>query len=759
MQKRTAYFVIAAVVAITFGCVYLISGLRFSYDFEAFFPQNDPETDFYIQFRKEFETDNDFFIVALENEEGVYDLPFLALVDSLTNKLKEVDNITEVLGPTQINKYYKDPVLGQIFTLPLLRWDQPEYYEIDRQKIIQSPGMIGLFFSEDNKSVAINMKHAGGLSKAKCDKLSYDIENLVGQFQFDKTHIIGRALGQRLYVELMLKELIIFISLSLLLTVVFLFIAFRSGWGVIIPTLIVLVSILWTLGFIGLLGKDLDLMLTILPTIIFVVGMSDSVHVLTKYMQELRSGRDKIEAIRYAFKSIRLATFLTALTTSVGFLTLVLSNIKPISDFGIYTSVGIMLAYGLTYTLLPAILFLAKPKRLYMYASSDDFWTKYLHRFLRWIIRFRYRILAGTGAVLVICCYGIYLVRVDNKMLEDLRDNHRLKQEFFYMEDHFSGCRPFEMAVVLSDDSLLEDPAFYRDLDKINTWLINEYKVGSLISLNEIIKSAAEALNAGQSEFYAVPDDHDELKRILKFLRRKDFEEVMQLYYDPEQRTLRVSGKVGDYGRRHYEELNVKLAEFVAANTSGNFTHRVTGTAQLIDLNNRYLVENMVWDLLLSVIVIGLIMGFVYKSPKMVLLTIIPNIIPLVIVGGIMGFSGIPFKVSTSIIFNIAFGIAVDDTIHFLARVRTFLREGMTPLYAVKRTFLTTGKAMVVTTLILSGGFLTLILSDFMGTFYIGLLISMTLFIALIAELMISPLVVMFFYRERKKLPAKEIER
>jgi predicted RND superfamily exporter protein len=750
MQRRTSYFVIAIIVAITFGCVYLISELRFSYDFEAFFPQDDPETDFYIHFRDEFETDNDFFIVALENDEGIYDLEFLTLVDSLTNRLKEVKNITEVLGPTQINKYYKDPVLGQVFTIPLLRWNEPDQYEVDKLKVEESPGMIGLFFSQDGKSVAINMKHAGGLSKVKCDQLSYDIENLVGQFSFDKTHVIGRALGQRLYVELMLKELILFISLSLLLTVVFLFVAFRSGWGVIIPTLIVLVSIIWTLGFIGILGKDLDLMLTVLPTIIFVVGMSDSVHVLTKYLQELRSGRDKIEAIRYAFKSIRLATFLTALTTSIGFLTLVFSNIEPISDFGIYTSVGIMLAYGLTYTLLPAILLLAKPKRLYMYASSDDFWTKYLHAFLRWILRRRYKIMYGSVALLAVCGYGIYLVKVDNKMLEDLRDRHRLKQEFFFMEEHFSGCRPFEMAIVLNNDSMIYSPEFFQELDKINAWLISEYKVGSLISLNEIIKAAGEAMNAGQREFYAVPDDPDELKRILKFLKRKDFEEVMSLYYDADEKTLRISGKVGDYGRRHYEELNMKLDDFVQKNTSGNFKHRVTGTAQLIDLNNRYLVENMVWDLLLSVIVIGLIMGFVYKSPKMVLLTIIPNIVPLVIVGGIMGFAGIPFKVSTSIIFNIAFGIAVDDTIHFLARVRTFLREGKNPLYAVKRTFLTTGKAMVVTTLILSGGFLTLVLSDFMGTFYIGLLISMTLFIALIAELMISPLVVMFFYQKKK---------
>jgi predicted RND superfamily exporter protein len=166
-------------------------------------------------------------------------------------------------------------------------------------------------------------------------------------------------------------------------------------------------------------------------------------------------------------------------------------------------------------------------------------------------------------------------------------------------------------------------------------------------------------------------------------------------------------------------------------------------------VNNKSLVENTVWDLLISVLVIGIIMGIVYKSWRMVPLTIIPNLFPLLLVAGIMGLTGIPLKVSTSIIFNIAFGIAVDDTIHFLARVKSFLNEGLSVQYAVKRTFLTTGKAMIVTTLILSAGFTTLIFSQFLGTYYIGLLVSLTLFIALFAELIYSPLIILYFFRNK----------
>lgn len=749
MTKKRSILILTLVGILLAASVYLISKLQFSYDFEDFFPQDDPQTEFYFNYRDAFETDNDFFIVALENKAGIYQYDFLQKVDSLNAELKRLPYVQEAIGPTRINEYYRDPVLGQVFTVPLLRWKEPEHYAPDSLKVLYTPGMVGLFFSAKGNSVAINLKHEENLSKRKCDELAAAIESTVARFHFDETHIIGRALGQRLYVETMLKELIMFISLSLVITIIFLLIAFRSFWGIVVPTFIVLVSILFTLGFVKLIGKDLDLMMTVLPTIIFVVGISDSVHVLTKYMQELRAGRDRIEAIKYSFRSIRLATFLTSLTTSIGFITLVLSNIRPISDFAIYTSFGIMMAYGLTYTVMPAVLFLAKPKGLYANAAKPDFWSRYLHRWLAWIIRNRKGIAIGMGIIILASIYSITRIPVDNYMLEDLRDSHRLKKEFRYMEENFSGCRPFEMAIMPAEETDVFSAAFLKDMDTIGHFLQEKYGVGSLMSLSELVKSANKSLNAGQASYFIVPEDSSEIKKLERFTNRKDIARLTSLYYNKEANMLRISGKTPDLGRQHYKQLNDELDAFISQNTTTKFEHKVTGTAQLIDLNNQYLVENMVWDLLLSIIAIGLVMGIVYRSWKMILLTIIPNIIPLVIVGGIMGLTGIPLKVSTSIIFNIAFGIAVDDTIHFLARVRTFLLEGKSNLYAVKRTFLTTGKAMIVTTLILSGGFLTLILSDFLGTFYIGFLISLTLFIALIAELMISPLVVMLFYKKK----------
>ena len=757
MTRRTGILVLIGIALITLGCVYLISRLKVNYDFESYFPQNSADTDFFLEYRQTFETDNDFFFVALEETDGIFRQDFLNRVDSLTNDLKKVPHMTEVLSITEMEEVTRDPFMGSLFRSKLLRIDDPSSYAADSAKIYTSPAMVGVFVSEDGKSLAINMKHEQRLSKEKSDQLAEDVSAVVSKYQFDKTHVIGRALGQKMYVEMMVKELALFIGMSLVLTIIFLFIAFRSGWGVIIPTLVVLMSIIWTMGFVKIIGKDLDLMMTILPTIIFVVGMSDSVHVLTKYMQELRNGKEKMEAIRYAFKSIRLATFLTALTTAIGFMTLVFSNIKPISDFGVYTSVGVLLAYGLTYSMLPAILILAQPKRMNEYAMSDDFWTSKLHRFFMALLRRRRRVAILGVAVVAISLYGISTIKVDNLMLEDLRDDHPLKKEFVFMENSFAGCRPFELAVKLKDQETLYKREVLLRLESLDTFLEKQYGVGSLVSINTLIKSVNKTLNGGDNEFYRIPETQEEIDQIVKFLHRKEAKQLTSLFVNDDKRWYRVSGKVADLGRQHYDALNVQLNQFVANQRQSDYTIEITGTAHLIDVNNRLLVDNLVLDLLLSVVCIGLVMGVVYKSFKMVLLTIIPNLIPLLIVAGIMGFAGIPIKVSTSIIFNIAFGIAVDDTVHFLARVRTLLGEGLSVNYAVKRTFLTTGKAMIVTTLILSGGFLTLIFSDFLGTFYIGLLISLTLFIAIIAELLFSPLIVMAFYRKKIKAPNPKV--
>ncbi len=274
-----------------------------------------------------------------------------------------------------------------------------------------------------------------------------------------------------------------------------------------------------------------------------------------------------------------------------------------------------------------------------------------------------------------------------------------------------------------------------------------------LLSPAQIVKQANYYAHNGNTAFQRIPETEGELSKLVRNIEKYDKEGIWKLVYSDSIHAVRLSGKVGDFGRSTYRSLNDSLDQFLADHTPASlpFTYEVTGTAHLIDLNNEQLSITMLQGLAIAFLVIALIVGLMFKSLKMVIISLVPNVIPLIAIAGIMGYFGIYLKVSTSIIFTIAFGIAVDDTIHYLSKFKIELSKGRSWQYALKRTSISTGKAIVVTTLILCGGFLTLIFSEFMGTFYIGLLIGLTLIFAVLADLVLLPVLIIAFFHRKKK--------
>lgn len=756
--NKGAKITLTIIALFTSLCFVLISDLGFDYNFENFFPQNDPDTEFFKSFRHEFETDNDFIIVGLVNDEGVFKPDFLQRADSLANEIAKLRNVNQVVSPTQLKDILIDPFSGQPFEIPLLRIENEKLLQRDSSKVFGRGEMVGTFFSEDGKALAIQVNHKQYLSKQACDTLSFAIQEMVYPAGFDDAHIVGRALGQTYYVSMMQRELIVFVSLSIVLIVLFLFVAFRSWWGIWVPITVILLSVVWILGIMQLFGKEIDLMLMVLPTIIFVVGMSDVVHVLARYFEELRGGKDKLDAIKIAFKEIGLATFLTSLTTAIGFLTLLTSSIQPISDFGVYTAIGVFVAYTLAYSLLPAVLILSKVPKIDAKSSIQSFWNKKLRFLFLWVIKNRTGILVGSLVVLVLSILGVSRVEVNNYLLEDLKDSDELKQEFLFFENEFAGARPFEMALLFKEDVNIFDREVLLAIDSIDQHLIDDYGVGALISPARIIKLAYRT-SKGKDRYFEIPKTQKEIDRLVKIIERQNQGEFLRLFVNQEKGIARINGKTGDLGAQKFSQLNQNLQDFTSeTNASKYFDYRITGTATLIDNNNSYLATDMTLGLFIAFFIVSLIVGLMFKNLKMVLICLIPNIFPLLLIGAIMGYSGIDLKVSTSIIFTIAFGIAVDDTIHFMTKLRLQLSKGHSMLYALKRTFISTGKAIIITSIILCGGFLTLILSDFLGTFYIGLLISLTLLFAVLADLLLLPaLLIVFFKGETLQSNSKTI--
>jgi predicted RND superfamily exporter protein len=491
-------------------------------------------------------------------------------------------------------------------------------------------------------------------------------------------------------------------------------------------------------------------MLTVLPTIIFVVGMSDVVHILSKYFEELRLGKPKLKALGIAFREIGLATFLTSLTTAVGFLTLLTSSIQPIRNFGLYTAIGVFVAFLLAYSLLPAVLVLSKPPSIAFKPINKVFWTRRLHLSFGWVLRHKMTILLASIVVIALSAYGISRISVNNFILEDLKESHPLKQEFRFFESNLSGARPLELSLAYDDDVDPLSMEFLNASSRLDDYLKTHYEVQSLTSPSSFMSLVNYYSHGCNLDHYNIPDDQKSLDLLIVSLKKFDKDNKINLVINTEKHMARVAGSVGDYGRAYYDSLSVGLTGFMNSELSeAPFSIKLTGTAHLIDLNNRLLSTTMIQGLLIAFLVVALIAGLMFRSIKMVVIALVPNILPLVLIAAVMGYSGIYLKVSTSVVFTIAFGIAVDDTIHFLSKFRIQLGKGHHMLYALKRTYISTGKAIVVTTLILCAGFFSLIFSDFLGTFYIGLLIGLTLVFAVLADLVLLPVLILFFFRKK----------
>ncbi|MBN8703621.1 MAG: MMPL family transporter [Bacteroidetes bacterium] len=749
-HKNVKMSIVVVVAIITCVFAFYTTRLKFDYNFESFFPYGDDELEFYLNFRQKFGYDNEFGIVGIESKKGVFTKSFLTKVATLSDSIKRIPNVVSLVSPTNLTKKIVAPI--GFIEIPYLHYQEPEKYQEDSTDIFTSEELVGTFFSKKTPSICIVFKTKEGISKQASDTLLFALERMLKVYDFDDYHIAGKFKAQYVYIEKISKNFIQFMLASVVLVIIFLIISFRRLWGIWIPMLVIFLSMIWIFGLMGLMNKPLDLMMVLMPTMMFIVGMSDVVHILSKYLEALREGNSISNAISITLKEVGFPTFITLISTSVGFLALLFSTIKPVKDFGIYTSIGVLIAFVLAFLLLPILLPFIKNPIDKNEKNNQLFWNKQLHKLLLFVLKRRNGIIATTLLLCALSIYSISTIVINNNLLEDLVDSDELMIDMNFFEENFQGIRPVEIAVFAKDSSknILSFEAI-NELDKLEHYLrSSSYGAGFIISPTSIIKQANKAINGGGNEFYKIPTDTAEFNQcvtlVKKIIKRPEFKTILTKNF----LEGRLTGKINDLGSRVINQKNDSLNLFFDSHINKNILgYRITGTAHLIDVNNQYLAINMLQGIFMSILVVSVIIALVHKSFKIVIISIIPNVVPMILVGGLMGLAGIELKVSTSIIFSIAFSIATDDTIHFLGRLKLELMKGKSMLYAIKRTYISTGKAVVVTSLILSGGFLSLIMSDFQSTFYFGLLVSIILFIAVIVDLLLLPPLLLWLIKRK----------
>ncbi len=760
LQKTSKTILFLLLLVSTF-LGYQLQYLKYSYDIKDFFPINSEDTQFFEDFRHNFGSDDDYILIGIRNEKSIFQQDFLEQIERLTQQIEAIPNIESIQSITHLKEFRRSAFYHKLLEVPYLTISDPQTYAEDSSRIYNNPLLVDFLVSQDAKSVLLYLKNTDLLDDVKCREIKENLDQALMQFSFDEYHIAGRCTGQTVYIDLIEREVRLFIGLAILVIMILLWFTYQSLFGVILPLLVVALTVLWTMGIMVLTGKSVDLITNVIPTILMIIGIADVIHLLNHYQFLQAENRAKLQplppfnVLKKTVKEVGTATLLTTFTTAIGFLTLTTSSFKPLVDLGWYATVGLMIALLLTYTLVPAVLILIEGKRE-IWVQSQNSISRFkfrdrlkLQKCFDWSIRHPKQIMFWSAVIASIALCGATQIKDNKYILEGLKYDHPQQQGFVFFEENFGGVRSFELAIQTKDTTKrIFDFDVLQEVAVVDSFLRNQYGIKNLVSPVVAVKVTNQIYHQGRMDYYQLPPTPKETRQIVK--RLEQYAEEVNLYklVDSSQSLSHISGKIPDWGSHIVRQKNRNLERFVAEELKeSKLNYKITGTAHLMDLNNSFLAENVLVGLGIAIVIIGLLFGYLLQSVKMIFLVLIPNVLPLLFIAGMMGFVGIDLKISTAIIFIISFGIAVDDSIHFLSRFRREIRQH--PLKeAVRQTYLHTGKAIVVTSLILAAGFLTLCSSDFLSTFYIGLLIAVTLLVALLADLLLLPVLLVWFYEK-----------
>jgi uncharacterized protein len=739
--------VIFIFVILSLFSAYYATQLKFSFSFDQFFPQGDKDLEFYQSFTKDFESDDNFLLIAIENEPTVFDSTFLANFHNLSLEVRSVPLITKVQSLTMLESPVKTPF--GYSTIPIIHKELTEYYDQDRSNILSDERFVYTLIDSTATSLVIAAKTEQDLGMNDSRELTDAVDALVKKYGFeDKAHILGRAYFQRELIDFQKKEMIMAFIVSIILVSIIMVLIYRKPIGIIISLGSIALGLLLFMGFLGVTGTELNAVSALFPVIMLIVGSSDVIHIFSKYVDELNRGRAKDEAMLITIKEIGLATLMTSVTTAIGFCSLSLSKLKTIQDFGWNAAVGVMIAYLTVIFFTTSVLSLFDKDKIIRQQYHTSKWKNILDK-VSFLVKFKQKsIFLFSSVLLMLFLIGISMVGTNYNIEDNLPRGAKVTQGFKFFEKHYAGFRPLEFAITSKTEEKADDYQILKEVDKIEQKIKSTGVIKSSVSLATIYRSMNKMNNGNLDSSYVFPATEEEFYASKKLLERAVKDEANVLVSKDKDKT-RISSRVTDIGADRIKELGLQLDQWVDTNIDTSLIAvRRTGTGLILDKNSEYVTASLLQGLGLSIVLITVLMGLLFKSFRMLLLALVPNLLPLLFAAAMLGFFKIELEAGVAIMFTIIFGIAVDDTIHFLGRYKICIQNGMSNAQAVEQTINETGKAIIFTTIILFFGFFNMIFSVNPPTFTVGILISITLVGALICDLLLLPALLLRFMKD-----------
>ena len=768
LKNRRIWLTVLFFTTIFMG--YMASKITMSYELARILPKSDENFKIYEDFKQRFGEDGNVMVIAIDTDK-MYELNTFNAWYDLNKKIKGIEGIKNVLSNTNLFGVVKNDSLKK-FTFPPIVAQRPQVQsEVDsvKAKIDKLPFYKGVIYSTEGNAhlMAVTFDQAKLNSKGRIS-ISREVQaeaEAFGKKTGIEVHFSGMPFIRTNFISKVSKEMTMFLGLAFLVTIAILYLFLRSFKVVWITAILVIVSVVWSVGYIVLLGYKITILTGLIPPLIIVIGIPNTIFLVNKFQEEFLKHSDKMRALAVTIEKIGKTTFLANVTTSIGFFVFYFTGSPLLLEFGLVAAICIMSTWVISLIFVPTMLsYSAAPSAKNVRHLDNKNITQFLN-FVNRIVHTKRTVLYWSiGGLLVIFTIGMTRLKAIGYIVDDLPKNDPIYADLKFIEKHFHGIVPFEVVIDTKRENGVLNPQVLNKIKVMQREFAKYDDFTNPISLVEAIKLVYQGYRGGDPKYFQLPGAL-ELQKLAEYGGTvKGKENLATPFIDSTKRFTRVSFQCGDAGTVRIRQLVETLQPKI--DTIFNFDKetqkwlpkeeqieaKITGNGVVFMRGNDYLLQNLVESTLWAILLVCMVMATQFFDIRMILISTIPSIIPLIITAGVMGYFGIPLKPTTTLVFSIAFGISSDGTIYFLTKYKDEIKNhNKTVSEAITETIMYTGISMFYTAIILFFGFGIFAASTFKGTVYLGTLVSITLLMGMISNLILLPAFLMTLEKKKSK--------
>ena len=757
--------ILIAITAITIFLGFQWRNLNMTYTEANLLPKKHIVNQQYDDFLSKFGEEGNLIVIGFQDPNFFTPKAF-AEWNELMLGLKSSKNVELVVSISDLKKLQKDTIAQKFELVPLIDSNQIKnqaYLQNIKSELFNNlPFYEGLLFNKKSGSIrsAIYLKKE---IVNTAERKTFIIETLLPKIEkFEKNtgidlRVSGMPYIRTINAENMKGEIGLFIGAALLITSLIFFFFFRSYRATFISIFILLFGVMWSFGTLGLFNYKITILTAIIPPLIIVIGITNCIFLINKYQQEIKLHQNQAKALQRVISKIGVSTLMTNLTTAAGFATFMITGNELLYEFGLVTSINVITVYLLTLLIVPIMYsFMPMPKEKHLYHLSKN----YLSTVLGWVEKVvktkRTYIYTVYVLLLVFSVVGVMQMKVSGSLIGEMPKSASFFKDILFYEKEFNGVMPLEIMINTKHKKGVMKLSTMKKMDELQKTIEQIPELSKPVSVVNLVKYSKQAFYNGNPEYYELPTSQEQafILSYAKNATKNTKDNLMKSYVDSTGQYARITTYMKDIGTKDMAKiegkLRIKIEEIFPKD---RYEVTLTGKALVFQKGTTYLINNLIESLLFAILLIAGLMAYMFRSVKMIFVSVITNILPLCITSGLMGYLGIPLKPSTILVFSIAFGISVDNAIQFMAKYRHDLKMNNGKIKkSVFSALQETGVSTFYTSIVLIFGFAIFTLSSFSGTVALGGLISCTLLFAMFANLLVLPALVLTFEKKKAKL-------